>query len=515
MTPSALLYIRVSSKEQEKEGYSLDAQEKLGREYAQRKGFKIAKMWKVAESAWSKNTARTAFIQMIEYAKNHPEIRHIIFDITDRMTRNDSDKIKINDLIHNYKKIIHFSRSNKIYDKDSSPDDVFMLDIEVAVAKKMSNDISRKTRMGMIEKASQGIYPSFAPLGYINNKQTRQLDVNPLQRDHLKNAFMLMASGRYSLDSLAKHLFQVGLRTNRGAAVNKSTVSHVLNNPFYYGIYTWRDTVYQGKHEPIITKDLFECVQKVLRGRFTPHQNKKHFAFNNLIACGECGCNILGEEKRKPSGRKYNYYHCSFSKGRHKGKAYVPENRLAEMFDEPIRRITMNEDFALWLKEALEESFKDSVKYQEVQIRSLKTQEDRIKKRLNNLYDEKYDGGLDVEVFNTKENEYKKQLTELKNQIEKIEQINPDLYRKGIQTLELIKLLPSQWVRANLEEKGQIIRRLASNCTLNDVTLCVTYKRPFSFLAEGSDCSRWLPSMDSNHDNEIQILVCYHYTTGQ
>jgi len=79
---------------------------------------------------------------MVEYAKKHSEILHIIFDVTDRMTRNDFDKIKIIDLIKLHGKTIHFSRSNKAIDKNSGSEDVFMLDIEVAVAKKMSNDMT-------------------------------------------------------------------------------------------------------------------------------------------------------------------------------------------------------------------------------------------------------------------------------------------------------------------------------------------------------------------------------------
>lgn len=92
----AFLYVRVSSKEQEKEGYSLDAQEKLGLDYAFRKNLEIVRIWKVSESAWHEE--RTAFNQLIEYAKRHNETRHIIFDITDRMTRNDFDKLKIYNL---------------------------------------------------------------------------------------------------------------------------------------------------------------------------------------------------------------------------------------------------------------------------------------------------------------------------------------------------------------------------------------------------------------------------------
>ena len=143
----ALLYLRVSSKGQE-DNYSLDAQEKLGYEYAKKNNLEIVKVWRGAESAWGKKERRN-FVQMLEYSKKHDEVKHVIFDILDRMTRNDFDKMKIMELVKQFDKVIHFSRTNKIYSRNSGTDDEFMMDIEVAVAKKMSNDISRKTKMGM------------------------------------------------------------------------------------------------------------------------------------------------------------------------------------------------------------------------------------------------------------------------------------------------------------------------------------------------------------------------------
>ncbi len=162
----AILFLRVSSKGQE-DNYSLDAQEKLAKQYSLQNNLDIVKIWKVSESAWGKKE-RKNFLEMLEYVKKHQEIKHIIFDILDRMTRNDFDKIKIIKLVREYDKVIHFTRTSKTYDKNSSPDDEFVMDIEVASAKKLSNDISRKTKMGLQEKAEEGIYPGNAPTGYLN-----------------------------------------------------------------------------------------------------------------------------------------------------------------------------------------------------------------------------------------------------------------------------------------------------------------------------------------------------------
>jgi len=506
----ALLYVRVSSKEQEKEGYSLDAQEKLGHEYALRKGLSIVKTWKVSESAWNNKKERVAFNQMIDYAKTHSDIEHIIFDITDRMTRNDFDKLKIIELIQYGQKTIHFSRSNKIYNKDSSPDDLFMLDIEVAVAKKMSNDISRKTKMGMQEKAEQGIYPSISPLGYKNTTATRQHEINHDQAPFIKKAFDLMASGHYSLQMVSEILQKEGFRTNRSSVVNKSTLSYLLGNPFYYGIFIWKGQTYQGNHEPLISKDLFDRTQAVLNGKFHPSKNKKVFPFNNLAVCGTCGCKILGERKKK----LYNYYHCTFSKGRHNGIGYIREERLAEMFKEPVKRITINEDLAAWLKEGLAQGRKNTLQTQENRLSSLKTQQGKVSSRLSRLFDLRLDKEIDEEAFKAKENELKTQAVEIKTQIDAAGAMNPNFYEDGVKTLELCKLLYSEYHAANYEGKAQILKRIASNFTLSDATLYPIYRKPFSFFAEGLSRSNWLPLLDDFRNwlfllpNQSSTLTC-------
>ena len=491
---NSLLYVRVSSKEQEKEGYSLDAQEKLGEEYALRKNLKIVKRWKVSESAWKED--RTSFSEMLEYAKKHGNVKHIIFDVTDRMTRNDMDKIKIYTLIKFYDKKIHFSRSNKTIDKDSGSEDEFMLDIEVAVAKKMSNDISRKTRMGLLEKAEQGFYPSVAPLGYKNNPTTHLIDVDEEKAHYIERLFTLIASGSYSLDTTVDILYREGLRGTKGNRVGKSSLHHFLNNPIYYGIFRWKGNIYQGNHTPLITKNTFDKVQCVLTGKSHSHTLRKNFAFNNLITCGICNCTVLGERKKN----KYNYYHCTFSKGRHSGIGYIREESLADMLGEPIKQITLKKDLVDWLKESLKEDSKNTLKTQENRLNSLKKHYSRVDTRLSRLYDSKFDEEISEDIFKTKENEYKTQLIETKSQIDNATAMNPNFYEDGCKTLELSNRLYSIYTKANYEEKAKILKFVASNYTLNDVTLYPTYRKPFNFIAEGLKCSNWLPDENSNYN---------------
>jgi len=488
----ALLYVRVSSTEQEKEGYSLDAQEKLGHEYAKRKGLTIAKSWKVSESAWKQE--RSAFNQLVDYAKRHDEIGHIIFDVTDRMTRNDFDKLKIYTLIREHSKTVHFSRTNKTFNRDSGSDDEFMFDIEVAVAKKMSNDISRKSQMGMLEKAEQGLYPSVAPLGYRNNLVTHLLDVDEATAPHIQRAFTLMVTGRYSLSTLGDLLYQEGLRNKGGNRVGKSTLAYVLSRSIYYGAFIWKRKLYQGSHTPLISKELFDRVQDVLHGRYHPDRRGRSFPFNNLIICGLCGCKVLGELKK----RKYHYYHCTFSKGRHNGISYVREDRLAVLFEEPVKTVTLPEDVAELAKDALKEAAGDALKLHDNRLKSLELQQEKANTRLSRLYDAKFDGELTEETFRLKENEYKAQLIEIKSQMDSAKRVNPRFYDDGCQALELSKRLHRMYVKVNYEEKANLLRLIASNYALLDVSLSPTWKRPFDLFVKGPSRPNWLPGQDSN-----------------
>lgn len=484
---SALLYVRVSSIAQEKEGYSLDAQEKLGLDYALRNNLNIVKRWKVSESAWKED--RDSFSEMLEYAKKHEEVKHIIFDVTDRMTRNDMDKIKIYTLIKLYDKTIHFSRSNKTINKYSGSEDEFMLDIEVAVAKKMSNDISRKTKMGMQEKAEQGLYPSNAPLGYKNNPITHLIEVDEQRAPYVKRAFSLMASGSYSLSMLANSLYNEGFRGKKGNRVGKGSIDHFLKNPIYYGAFRWKKELKQGSHTPLISKELFDKVRGVLIGNFRPCLTKRTFYFNSLIQCGVCGCRILGEIKKD----KYKYYHCTFSKGRHNEIGYIPEDRLAKMFEEPVEDVTLPDEITEWLKEGLKERHKDVYLLQENRLNSLQIQYERANNRINRLFDLRMDKEIDQTDFKTKENEYKTQLIEIKAQIDSAKAVNPNFYEDGCRTLELSNRLYIQYVKASYEEKAKILKTIASNYTINDVTIVPTYRKPFLLFAKRASRQNWLP----------------------
>src|SRR5512132_2068009 len=164
-TPSrkqAVIYARVSSKEQEKEGYSIPAQLKLLRDYAAAQGFAVAQEYVDVETA--KLTGRAAFGEMVAYLKAHPSVRVLLVEKTDRLYRNLKDWVTIDEL----EVEIHFPKEGVVLSRDSRSSEKFMHGIKVLMAKNYIDNLSEEARKGQQEKAEQGIWPTKTPLGYRN-----------------------------------------------------------------------------------------------------------------------------------------------------------------------------------------------------------------------------------------------------------------------------------------------------------------------------------------------------------
>jgi site-specific DNA recombinase len=165
----AVVYARVSSKEQEKEGFSIPAQLKLLRGYAADHRLTVIEEFVDVETA--KRSGRPGFTAMVEFFKKHGKakssenIRRILLvEKTDRLYRNLKDWVTLDDLDVE----IHLVKENVILARDSRSSEKFMHGIKVLMAKNYIDNLSEETQKGMLDKAAQGIYPSFAPLGYRN-----------------------------------------------------------------------------------------------------------------------------------------------------------------------------------------------------------------------------------------------------------------------------------------------------------------------------------------------------------
>ena len=162
-TIRVVLYARVSSKDQEKEGFSIPAQLRLLRDYAASKGFVIAEEFTDVETA--RVSGRTKFNEMLLYLKKHQKAcRTILVEKTDRLYRNIKDYATIDE----FDVEVHLVKENEIISRSSRSNEQFVYGIKVLMARNYSQNLGEETVKGMTEKARAGIYPSFAPVGYHN-----------------------------------------------------------------------------------------------------------------------------------------------------------------------------------------------------------------------------------------------------------------------------------------------------------------------------------------------------------
>src|SRR5262249_55164180 len=148
---TAVIYARVSSREQEQEGYSIPAQLKLLREYASKNGFKIEREFVDVETA--KAPGRKNFGGMVSFLKRSQNCRVVLVEKTDRLYRNLDDAGMFEKLGFE----VHFVKTGTIISKNARPQTKFMHDIELAQARFYSGNLREEVIKGMREKAEQGI----------------------------------------------------------------------------------------------------------------------------------------------------------------------------------------------------------------------------------------------------------------------------------------------------------------------------------------------------------------------
>jgi site-specific DNA recombinase len=426
----AIIYARVSSKEQEKEGFSIPAQLKLLHEYALEQSICVVKEFIDVETA--KTAGRSQFGEMVKFLQAYREVKDILVEKTDRLYRNFRDYVTLEDL----DLAVHLVKESEVLSKNSRSHTKFIHGIKVLMAKNYIDNLSEETKKGMREKAEQGHYLSFAPLGFRNNRETKRIEMDPEVAPLIRKLFEWYASGDYSLlqvrNMARKVMDSEGLAFQCAGRLTKSTVEHILKNPIYYGDFLWNGRLYHGSHPPLVSRALWEQTQEAFRKTNHPKQTKREFPFIGMLTCAFCGCAITAEIKKG----KYIYYHCTGNHGPCPRPAARQET-LEEKLGEVIRGITIDEGLLDWLVQALRESHRDEKDYHDGMIASLQTQYDKLQHRIDQAYTDKLDGKIPEDLFSRKMNEWREEQSKILSQIQAHQTANRNYLEEGVRVLEL------------------------------------------------------------------------------
>src|SRR5947209_1809775 len=220
----AVIYARVSSREQQEEGYSIEAQEKYLRHYAAQKGLRIEREF--VEAATAKKEGRKAFDAMLCFLRKQTDCKIVLVEKTDRLYRNFKDRLTFEELDVE----LHLVKEGQVISKESKSQVKLVHGFNLLLASHYSNNLKEEVEKGMLEKAEQGHYPAKAPFGYRNNKETRGIDPHPTNAPVLRTIFEMYSSGRYSLSTL-----RTAVVGQTGVILSKAYLDTVLKSLFYYG----------------------------------------------------------------------------------------------------------------------------------------------------------------------------------------------------------------------------------------------------------------------------------------
>lgn len=489
----SIILCRVSSKEQEETGYSLDAQEKLLSDYAQKKGFDNQKIFKISESASGKQI-RKSFNEIFKYVLKH-NINIILCEKIDRLTRNMKDAVMVSDWLQEGElREIHFVKENFIVNKNTRAHENLVWDMKIAIARFYTNNLSEEVRKGQKEKIAQGWLPTKPPLGYktVGDKGHKIHVIDDEKSFYIIKLFQLYSSGNYSINELVRVIHSEGLRNRVGKKVGKTRLHEMLSDPFYRGKMKWKGEIHDAKHEPLITKELFDAVQlKLNRGLKNPHYKKHSTVFKAKIACDECGGTITWEiQKGNWYGHCNHYKACSQSKW---WKQEDVEEKLFPLFDKVAPK---GPNVLRVLEKALKESHSDEIKYHDDSLKKINRVIETAQRRIESIYEDKIDGKITLEFYDRKFKEYTQTKEEGLAALKKLDEGNTKYYQVGFAIHELASRAAEIYKspKASIEEKRLLLSKVFSNLSLNDLTIKPNYTFAFQFLLE------WMPKVNATFE---------------
>jgi len=364
------LYARKSTESEERQVLSIDSQIKEMMQIAERENLHIVEIKRESHSAKTAGE-RPIFNELVNGILTG-KFNGILTWAPDRISRNAGDLGAIVDLM-DQKLLLDIRTYGQKF--ANSPNEKFLLMILGSQAKLENDNRGVNVRRGLRTRCEMGLRPGVAPTGYINEKRTDKkchAVIDPMRAPIIKQMFEKVANGQWSGRKLYHWLkFDINFKSKGNKNLALSNIYLVLQNHFYYGKFEYGGNWYDGKHEPLITKELFDKVQDQLKRDHFVKSEMKEFAFTKLITCGHCGSGITADEKYKKlkdgTTARYVYYGCTRAKNLHCEGGYIREEELIEQLIRVIDWVDINE---IGAKHKFQEELERFNKFQKMFIES-------------------------------------------------------------------------------------------------------------------------------------------------
>jgi DNA invertase Pin-like site-specific DNA recombinase len=399
----AVIYTRVSTKDQAENNLSLGTQKKMCEQYAKQVGLSVIQYFGgTYESA--KTDERKEFNKMLGFIrKRRPRVGHIIVYDESRFSRTGYNGMYIAECLKQEGVLLHSA---------TSPVDTTTaagtLQQQIKFIFNHFDNQMRKQRTvtGMTEKLMMGIWLGTLPLGYDRIKKNGETQIVLNEKGELlRKAFHWKAEEGISTEEIIKRLAALGFK------INKQTISRIFRNVFYCGFiaHNFLDgKIVEGKQEKMVSKELFLQVNGLLQKNKQKyhHSKENEFYLRRFVKCGECGTSFAGYMVKQ---KGVSYYKCNKKGCRCNRRA----EKLHEQFAEYIQTYQVNEMYVEPLKFQLEQTFNDLNKDNIENKRLLEAQAKEIQKKLDGIEERYVLGEINKELYDKYSDRFKSELNDV------------------------------------------------------------------------------------------------------
>lgn len=451
----AVIYCRVSTKEQVEEGNSLITQEKICIEYAAKNGYQVEKIF-IEQGESAKTVDRPQLQEMLSYCSmKKNSIKAIITYKIDRISRNTDDYSKIRILL---KKIgVELKSTTEFF--ENNPVGRFLENTMASIAELDNSIRAERCSNGMREAVREGRYVWMAPVGYQNVKVHGKSTIAPSSMAPIILAtFKMIADGIYPAEEVRKMMYKKGLTNLQGKELARSYFYRLIKNKLYMGTVEKFGEVHQGKFTPVVPEHLFNLVQDVLRlnGKRVSRYKIDHIDFPlRRFITHENGSKLRGSWSVGRNGHKYAFYRFQTLPKHNYKKEYV-ENKFMEFLDSYSISKEMANELFQHVREEYRSSTKDQFKEQEELTKQLK----KLRDKENMIAEKSISGVLPDVIVKNQLNQIKMEETQIKSQLSVQEETLPqlDLNKVLAHAKDFITKPSNYWKKMSFEAKLELQR---------------------------------------------------------
>jgi site-specific DNA recombinase len=346
-----------------------------------------------------------------------------------------------------------------------------MLAMMFGMSKYYSDNLGEGIRRAQNRKVKSGVWPMVAPIGYRN--ENKIIVPDPERAPLVRKIFELYATGEYCLDRLMEIVNGLGLTNGsgtkfKGRPLSRTQYSRLLRNSIYYGTFWYRDEQYEGSHEPLITKALFDQCKEIMKRKSQPKvlDRFKPYVFRGLFRCGECGCFITTETQKG-----HNYLRCTKRVKRDCSQPYTREELITDQITDLLHSVAIPDDWADWMIEQVEADKKNDAATS-VQVEQAISDDIRaVEAKLDRLMIGYVDGLFNSEEYKAKKSQLlaeKQAFVEKRAVVRKNHETRFEPIIRFVLALKQAKIVASQGTD---EEKCDFLKTVGSNPIITEKSL--------------------------------------------